>query len=46
MNELSQAQPAGAGDNVTSVRLSRRENPIISFLFCFSCGNNCFQSGA
>jgi hypothetical protein len=33
MNELSQAQPAGAGYTVTSVWLSRGENPIISFLF-------------
>jgi hypothetical protein len=30
---LSQALPAGAGYTVTSVRLSRGENPIISFCF-------------
>ena len=31
MIELSQALPAGAGYTVTSVWLSRGENPIISF---------------
>jgi hypothetical protein len=35
MIELSQALPAGAGYTVTSVRLSRGENPIISFCFVF-----------
>jgi hypothetical protein len=35
MIELSQASPAGAGYTVTSVWLSRGENPIISFCFCF-----------